>query len=86
MVICGLNRPGIPAKSVVIDQVPTVFIDHNAVCQLRIPRQSVESLFRPSAGIKAGIKKILESMHNKNKSILKEVLLPEILERIGLGS
>ena len=65
-----------------VDQVPTVTIDHNAVCHLRTPRQTIDSLF--TALIGPGIEDILQKMHDKNVSILKALLLPNMLDRIGL--
>lgn len=72
-------------KSTVIDQTPAIIVDHNATCQLRAPRQSVESLFQPPDDIRAGIESVLEQMHIQNKSILEDMLLSEILEEIGMG-
>ena len=76
-----LNQLNVGSASV--DQVPTVTIDHNAVCQLRSPRQSIESLFQPS-GQDAGIENALNFLHRQNGEILRDMLQPGMLEKIGM--
>ena len=70
--------------STIVDQVSTVTIDHNAICQLSVPRQSVEALFEPPSGKDAGIERVLDHLHHKNGDILRNMLVHEMLERIGL--
>ena len=70
--------------STIVDQVSTVTIDHNAICQLNVPRQSVEALFEPPSGTAVGIEYVLDRLHDKNGDILKNILVLEMLERIGL--
>ena len=70
--------------SALVDTVPTATISHNAICSLKWPRQSVESLFQPSLDSAMGIENMLGYMHERNGSILKKLLLPEMLERIGM--
>ena len=69
--------------SAVIDGAPATTIDHNAVWQLRNPRQSTESLFVSSNG-RTGLKEALVHLHDKNKEILQAMLKPEMLRRIGM--
>ena len=72
--------------STIVDQIPTIILDHNSVCHLRMPRQSIDSLFHPSSDTEKGIEDILERMHACNKSVLKDVLLSEVLNDIGIQS
>ena len=67
-----------------VDQVPTVTIDHNAICHLKTPRQTMDSLFSDRVG--PGMEDILRKMHDENVSILKALLVSEMLERIGLDT
>ena len=70
--------------SVAVDGVSTVTVDHNAVWQLRVQRQTVESLFQPSSGENAGLKEVLDLLHDRNSAILRDMLLPEMLKKIGM--
>lgn len=70
--------------SAIVDGVSTVTIDHNAICQLLAPRQSTDSLFDSSVGIKSGIESVLNRLHDENGNILRDMLLPEMLDNIGL--
>lgn len=70
--------------SSIVDQIAAVTIDHNAIYQLTTPRQTTESLFGQPSNIGSGIESVLEHMHGQNGSILKDVLRPEMLERIGM--
>ena len=70
--------------SAIVDGVSTVTIDHNAICQLRAPRQTIESIFQPPSGESTGLENVLDFLHDRNSTILKNMLLPEMLERIGL--
>lgn len=70
--------------SAVVDQISTVAIDHSAIYQLAVPRQTSETLFRPLADADAGIENVLEHLHGRNGLVLKDVLRPEMLERIGM--
>ncbi len=67
-----------------VDRVSTVTIDHNAICQLGLPRQTAESIFRPPSGEKAGFEKILNLLHDRNGEVLRDMLLPEMAKQIGL--
>ena len=71
-------------ESTVVDQIPMVSIDHSAVYQLAAPRQTAETLFQPPSDADAGIENALEHMHGQNGSILRDVLISEMLERIGM--
>ena len=68
--------------SAVIDECPTITIDHNAVLQLNLPRQSTESLLEP-AEPNAGINAILNGLYNGNRAILGNILTPEMYHKAG---
>lgn len=70
--------------SQVVDQISTVTIDHNAVYQLTIPRQTADTLFQPPSGTDTGIENVLKHLHGQNGSVLKDVLRHEMLDRIGM--
>ena len=70
--------------SAIVDQAPTVTVDHNAICQLKAPRQTVESLFQPSSGAAAGLENVLNELHDRNGTILRDMLVQEMLEKIGM--
>ena len=67
----------------VVDQASTVTIDHQATLHLSTPRQSIEALFDHSKeGL--GLRVVLDTLHDKNKSILRDILQPEMLAKIGI--
>lgn len=72
--------------STVIDQTPSVTIDHNAVCQLTNHRQSVGTLLDEVSSISILMEPALKEMHMSNQIILKNLLLPDMLDKIGLES
>ena len=67
-----------------IDLASAVIIDHNATVHLEAPRQSTTALWGPPLG---GLPLVdtLDILHDQNKEILREILLPEMLSRIGMG-
>lgn len=69
--------------SAIVDQAPTVTVDHNAICQLATPRQTIESLFQSSEKV-AGLEKVLNNLHRQNGTILRDMLVPDMLQRIGM--
>ena len=72
-------------ESAIVDQVSTATVDHNAICHLRSPRQMIESVFPSTADKKTvGIEHVLNSLHDRNGEILRNILLPEMLKKIGL--
>ena len=73
-------------ESAVIDDVPTVTIDHNATWQLQNPRQSVDSLFEESDGTRTPLEEALGDLHDGNKSVVRAVLREEMLVTIGLAT
>ena len=73
-------------SSAMVDQAPTVTIDHNAIYQMKAPRQTIESLYEPPSGADSGLAGVLDRLHGLNGSILKDMLLPDMLERIGMKS
>ena len=66
-----------------VDLSSTVTIDHQATIHLAVPRQSVQTLFDPP-GDQTGLMPALDYLHEGNKEILKEILLPAMLNKIGL--
>ena len=66
-----------------VDQASTVTIDHRATFHLSTPRQSLEALLHPSGGSR-GLREVLDALHDKNKSILRNLLQPEMLAKIGM--
>ena len=70
--------------STIVDDVPTVTIEHDATWQLQAPRQSVESLFQPSEGTRTPFLDALNDLHEGNENMIRAVLLPDMLEKIGL--
>ncbi len=79
-----LNRLNV--VSTTVDDVPTVTIEHDATWQLQTPRQSMESLFQPEEGTRTPMVDALHDLHEGNKNMIRAVLLPDILEKIGLGT
>ena len=66
-----------------IDLASTVTIEHQATMHLAIPRQSITALFEhPDRACR--FLEVLDVLHDQNKDILRRVLLPEMLVRIGL--
>ncbi len=66
-----------------VDLSSTVTIDHQATIHLGAPRQSFQTLFEPPGG-QTGLMPALDHLHEGNKDILKEILLPAMLDKIGL--
>ena len=66
-----------------VDLSSTVTIEHQATVFLGAPRQSFQTLFDPPGG-QTGLMTALDNLHEANKDILKEILLPAMLEKIGL--
>ena len=69
--------------SSLVELSSTVTIDHQATRHLGAPRDTVAALFAPSGGAK-GLADALERLHDRNKSILGQALLPEMLAKIGM--
>jgi uncharacterized protein (TIGR04255 family) len=69
--------------SSLVELSSTVTIDHQANRHLGAPRDTVTALLAPSGGA-IGLAKALESLHGRNKSILGQALLPEMLAKIGM--
>ena len=74
----------IRVNSARVDEVPTATIDHNAKCQLRTPRQTAKSVFEKSTGDSLGIEAVLNTLHDRNKRILVDMLHPSMAQKIGL--
>ena len=71
-------------SSAMVDGVSTSTVDHNAVWQLRVPRQTLDSLFESSSNGNTSLKDALEILHNSNVRILRDMLLPDMLTKIGM--
>ena len=67
-----------------IDLFSAIIIDHNATLHLEAPRQSMAAVWRPPLG-ELALVDALDIQHDQNKGILREILLPEVLSRIGLA-
>ena len=71
-------------SSAVIDLSPTVIIDHQATLHLNTPRQSLDAVLAHQDNIR-GLSSVLEVLHDSNKGILRAMLLPEMLAKIGIS-
>ena len=71
-------------SSATVDGVSTSTIDHNAIWQLRVPRQTTESLFGQSSGENICFEDALNFLHKRNSEILRDMLQPDMLEKIGM--
>lgn len=69
--------------SSLVDLSSTVRIDHQATRHLEAPRHTLATVFEPPAGA-TGLVEALESLHDRNKNILRQALRPEMLARIGM--
>lgn len=67
-----------------VDRAPIVTIDHNSICQLNSFRHSVDSIFDPPSEADVGIESALDYMHGRNKEVLRNMLLEDVAQRIGL--
>ncbi len=72
--------------SAMVDQAPTITIDHNGICQFSTPRQSIDSVFSPSTGKELGVEGVLNRLHGQNGTILGSLLLENMLTHIGMRS
>ena len=71
-------------SSAAVDGVSTSTIDHNAIWQLRVPRQTTESLFGQSSGENICFEDALNLLHKRNSEILRNMLRPDMLKKIGM--
>lgn len=71
------------ASSSLVNLSSTVTIDHNATRHLGSLRYSMDTLSTPAGGM-ISLTDALESLHDRNKEILAQVLLPEMLGKIGI--
>ena len=71
------------AASGLVDLSSAVTIDHHATRHLGAPRDTLMALLVSSGGT-IGLVDALDSLHDRNKSILGQALRPEILARIGM--
>ena len=66
-----------------VDQASIVTIDHRVTLHLSTPRQSLEALLDPhEVSLSLGV--ALDTLHDKNKSILRTILQPEMIAKIGM--
>ena len=66
-----------------VDLSSTVTINHHATRYLTSPRYSAEVLLEPDSGA-IGMADAVENLHEQNKSILMNLLVPHMLARIGI--
>ena len=66
-----------------VDHSSTVTIDHRATRYLGWARHSVEALLETS-DVAIGMVEALDRLHDHNKEVLKELLRPEMLTKIGI--
>ena len=64
--------------------VGTVTLDHNAVCQFSALRKSVDHVFGAHENDGTSISEVLNYLHAKNHAAIKDLLVDEMLERIGI--
>jgi uncharacterized protein (TIGR04255 family) len=68
-----------------LDMTSAITLDHNATVQLEIPRNSNDALFAPDPEEALRLLDTLDVLHDQNKNVLREALLPEMLGKIGLA-
>ena len=66
-----------------IDLSSAVIVDHNATIHLEAPRQSMAAVWGPPLE-ELALVGALDILHDQNKGILREILLPEVLSKIGM--
>ena len=69
--------------SSLVDLSSAVTIDHQATRHLGSPRHTLDVLLEPPNGA-VGLVAAQEILHDRNKRILGELLLPEMLAKIGM--
>ena len=72
--------------SAMVDNAPTVTIDHNMIWQMKRLHNTVESFFESAGGENLGLKAALNHLHDMNGSVLTDILLRDASQRIGLVS
>ena len=72
------------SSAMVEEGVSTSTVDHNAVWQLGVPRQTTESIFGPSSDENTYFEDAFNLLHERNSEILKNMLLPDMLKKIGM--
>ena len=70
--------------SAVADGSSAATVEHTATLYLSTPRQSLGALLSPT-NTDTGFIRVLDSLHDDNKDILRAMLKPEMLGRIGLN-
>ena len=66
-----------------VDLSSATIVDHHSTIHLESPRQTRGALWNP-ADEEMGLKRALDILHDQNKDILRNILLPEMLSSIGL--
>ena len=82
--VAGRVLHNLNIASALIDGASAATIEHAATLYVNTPRQSVEALLSPPT-FDTGLKPILDSLHADNKGILRAVLKPDMLVKIGLN-
>ena len=70
--------------SAMIEKKLTVTVNHNMVWQMRIPRQTMQSIFGPSIDEGIFLREMLDQLHERNISTLKNILQLDMLKTIGM--
>ena len=68
-----------------VDLSSTVTIDHHATRYLTTPRHSTRTLLTPPDEA-TSLPNALDCLHDQNKEILAQLLVPQMLSRIGISS
>ena len=68
-----------------VDLSSAVIINHYATRYLRSPRHSADAVLASDKGL-IGMVDALNSLHNENKTMLGQLLLPEMLSKVGITS
>ena len=72
--------------SSMVDNAPTVTVDHNMICQMKRLHNTVESFFESAGGQSISFEASLNHLHGMNHAVLSDILLAEMSRRIGLVS
>ncbi|MCY4237702.1 MAG: TIGR04255 family protein [Rhodospirillaceae bacterium] len=70
--------------SSMIDNAPTVTIDHNMICKMERLHNTVESFQDSSGGKNVDFKASLNCLHKMNRDTLSDVLVEDMSRQIGL--
>ena len=72
--------------SAMVDNAPTITVDHNMIWQMKRPHNTVESFLESAGGENLGFEASLNHLHDMNHTALTDILLSDVARRIGLIS